>query len=180
MDKREKAQSKKLRELVDRGEVKHIPGHGVEVSDKAVKEWKQLDIDDVLENTKELQSQFNKEIRSLNDVELEALKKFRELQGFKQDEKHNISNKMLKRQKQVAYAQDEFGINKYNKPLQSNYNYDWLKMATEELVDLGKYLECEMERKETIKALLEHALSMEDWTYVELALFELNKEGTGK
>jgi hypothetical protein len=157
MDKREKTQADKLRELVERGEVKHIPGHGVKVSEQAEKEWKQL-----------------------NEVELTALKKFRDAQGFKPDEMHDISNKMIKRQKEVAYKQDEYGINKYNVPLRASHNYDWLKMATEELVDLSKYLECEMERKEAIKALLEYAISMEDWKFIELALFEINKDGTGK
>jgi hypothetical protein len=73
-----------------------------------------------------------------------------------------------------------FGMNKYKKPLKAHYNYDWLKMAKEELVDLCKYLECETERKNVIIQFLEMAIEDKNWDYVKVALNELKKDGTAK
>lgn len=94
--------------------------------------------------------------------------------------KHEISDKMIDNLKEIAYKQDDFGVEKYKKPLTANLNYDWLQMAMEELVDLGKYLECETERKEVVKVLLNHAVKTENWDLVKLAYNELSKTGTGK
>jgi hypothetical protein len=174
MDKREKAQNKHLQEIRNEKDLHKK----AEIISDVLNDLETCNgLDQFFEEDKNA-TVVRKE--KLNEVELTALKKFRDAQGFKPDEMHDISNKMIKRQKDVAYKQDEYGINKYNVPLRSSHNYDWLKMATEEIVDLCKYLECEMERKQTIKDILSHAVLIRDWNLVEFALKELNKDGTGK
>lgn len=95
-------------------------------------------------------------------------------------DKHAVTDKMLNNLKQVAYSQDDFGVNKYNKSLNANMDYDWLKMLREELADGLKYLECEAERKEVVINLIKHAVALKDWNYIYMALNELLKDGTGK
>ena len=96
------------------------------------------------------------------------------------DERHEVSDNMVMRLEKVAYAQDDFGMKKYNKPLHADMNYDWLEMAREEFVDMGKYLECEAERKEKVLGLLELAMVTRNWRTIEHAYAELGKKGTGK
>lgn len=56
----------------------------------------------------------------------------------------------------TANAQEEKGIKKYGKPLDPMDDYDWLDMATEELVDAFKYLEAEkVKRKAAIYSIRE-------------------------
>lgn len=96
------------------------------------------------------------------------------------DGRHTISNRMINNLKDVAYSQDDFGMDKYKTPLMSNLRYDWLKMAREELVDLGKYMECEAERKDAVTSLLRMAVKNENWSLVKSALFQLEMSGTAK
>ena len=56
----------------------------------------------------------------------------------------------------VAHSQEEKGIAKYGKPLDPLDKYDWLEMASEELVDAFKYLHAEQtKRKEIINRIRE-------------------------
>lgn len=56
----------------------------------------------------------------------------------------------LEEVEEVAVAQDEFGYKKYGKYLDPMDNYDWINMATEEYVDLGKYLAAEKYRRDIV------------------------------
>jgi hypothetical protein len=95
--------------------------------------------------------------------------------------KHEISDKALNNMKNIMYSQDDFGIDKYGKPLKSKYKYDWLLMLSEELADGLKYLQCEMDRKADVIKLLEGAMRVDNpKLYVEAALDLLTVEGTGK
>lgn len=96
------------------------------------------------------------------------------------DGRHAISNRMINNLKDVAYSQDDFGMDKYKTPLMPDMKYDWLKMATEELVDLGKYLQCEAERKDVVVSMLRFAIKKENWELVKSALYQLEMDGTGK
>lgn len=96
------------------------------------------------------------------------------------DDRHEVSDKMLKNKKRIAYAQDEFGMKKYNEPLHAGMNYNWLDMIREELADADKYLECEAIRKERVLGMLEYAMASRNWQTVERAYAELGKIGTGK
>jgi hypothetical protein len=102
--------------------------------------------------------------------------------NFENDTRHEISNKSLKRLESVMHSQDDFGIEKYGKPLNSRMNYNWLSMAREEIADFLKYLECEEERKEVVVSLMEHAFKYEEnWKfYITKALDLMKKGGTGK
>jgi len=103
------------------------------------------------------------------------------LQPINEDGKHDVSNKALKRLEKVMFAQDDFGIEKYRKPLKSSYNYDWLQMFLEEIADGLKYIENEIERRQIVKNFLEMGLKSENpKSFIEMALGELNKTGTGK
>lgn len=58
-------------------------------------------------------------------------------------------------------------------------NYSWLEMAVEELADLTKYIQCEMERKnDLIKLLEEGEEAPNPRFYISMALFILKMEGT--
>ena len=61
-----------------------------------------------------------------------------------------FTEKFLLRVIEKAVSQDEFGLKKYNQYLNPMDNYDWLNMAFEEYVDLGKYIEAERYRRDVI------------------------------
>lgn len=96
------------------------------------------------------------------------------------DGRHEVADMMLENKKKIAYAQDDFGINKYGKALHADMNYNWLDMIREELADADKYLECEATRKERVIEMLEYAMHEGNWYVVEQAYAELKKSGTGK
>jgi hypothetical protein len=95
-------------------------------------------------------------------------------------EKNNISNKTLKTLEKVMLKQDDYGFEKYQKPLNHQMNYNWLEMLTEELADGLKYLQCEVERKSQVISLLESALELDSRVLVNAALQILKTDGTGK
>jgi hypothetical protein len=96
-------------------------------------------------------------------------------------EYHKVSDKMLETLKKVSYKQDEYGFNKYQKPLRSNYKYDWMQMVLEEMADAMKYLQNEMDRKEAVIHLLEYGLESDNpKQFIEGALEILKISGTGK
>lgn len=94
--------------------------------------------------------------------------------------KHDVSKKTLKTIEKVMLAQDEYGFAKYKESLRSTMNYDWLQMFLEEMADGLKYIQNEIDRKETVKKLLRSALECQEFSFVEVALKILSKEGTGK
>lgn len=100
--------------------------------------------------------------------------------GSMDDGRHDVSDKMLMNLERVAYAQDDFGMDKYKTPLRSRYNYDWLEMLREELADGLKYLENEVERKQIVIDILENALELENFDLVKSAIHILKISGTGK
>lgn len=55
---------------------------------------------------------------------------------------------------ETARSQEQKGIEKYGRPLDPLDNYDWLKMAEEEMVDGYKYLAAEMEKRKYIAGKL--------------------------
>lgn len=59
-----------------------------------------------------------------------------------------FTEKFLLRVIEKSVSQDEFGLKKYNQYLNPMDNYDWLNMAFEEYVDLGKYIEAERYRRD--------------------------------
>ena len=61
-----------------------------------------------------------------------------------------FTEKFLLRIIEKAVSQDEFGLKKYNQYLNPMDSYDWLNMAFEEYVDLGKYIEAERYRRDVI------------------------------
>jgi hypothetical protein len=94
---------------------------------------------------------------------------------------HMVSDKMLETLKTVSYKQDDFGFDKYKKPLRSNYKYDWLQMALEEFADGMKYFQNEMDRKEAVINLLEYGMKSDNpKQFIEAALEILKISGTGK
>lgn len=96
------------------------------------------------------------------------------------DGRHDVSDKMLSNLKEIAYKQDDYGIDKYKRPLDHVYSYDWLAMALEEFADMGKYIQNEIDRKSTITAMLKDAFALRNWSLVESAIYHLTKSGTGK
>jgi hypothetical protein len=101
--------------------------------------------------------------------------------NFEEDTRHDVSNKALRRLEKVMFQQDDFGVKKYGKPLNSSMDYDWLQMAQEEQADMSKYLECERQRREHIRELLEKGkVSNNPKLYINMALDLLSYEGTGK
>ena|SRR5690625_2599520 len=69
-----------------------------------------------------------------------------------------------------AQVQEDKGIDKYGKPLDPLDNYDWLKMASEELVDAYKYLNAEQEK---IKHIIKSIRELTDDKKINLLLDEL-------
>ena len=61
-----------------------------------------------------------------------------------------FTEKFLDRVIEKAVSQDEFGLKKYGQYLNPMEGYDWLNMAFEEYVDLGKYIEAERYRRDVI------------------------------
>jgi hypothetical protein len=98
----------------------------------------------------------------------------------KKDERNDVSDKTLETLKEVMYKQDDFGMNKYGVPLKDHYDYDWLRMFMEEMADGLKYIQNEIDRKNKVIKLLEHAISFNDFMLVESALGILRIKGTGK
>lgn len=97
------------------------------------------------------------------------------------EEKHHVTNKALKTLEKVMIAQDDYGFDKYKKPLNHRYNYDWLQMFLEEISDGLKYIQNEMDRKALIINILEYALEFDNpRNEIEMALKLLKIEGTGK
>lgn len=95
--------------------------------------------------------------------------------------KHDVSKKALKTLEDVMFDQDDYGFDKYKKALHHSYNYNWLRMALEELADMTKYIQNEMDRKATVIEILEYALQFDNpRNEIELALKLLKTEGTGK
>jgi translation elongation factor EF-1beta len=101
--------------------------------------------------------------------------------NFEEDTRHDLSRKTLSNLERVMHKQDDFGIEKYGKALNSNMKYDWHSMFLEEMADGLKYLQCEMERKEEVIKLLEAAIRVDNpKEYVQTALELLKIGGTGK
>jgi hypothetical protein len=94
--------------------------------------------------------------------------------------KHNVSKKALDTLEKVMFSQDDYGFAKYKKALKHNMNYDWLQMFLEEMADGLKYIQNELDRRETVKFLLQAALDHSDFSLVDVALKLISKEGTGK
>lgn len=101
--------------------------------------------------------------------------------NYEQDTRHDVSNRMLKSLKEVSYKQDDYGMEKYKKPLHFSHNYSWLDMFLEEIADGLKYIQCEMDRKAEIIHILEMGLRSDvPKEYIEMALELLTVGGTGK
>lgn len=97
------------------------------------------------------------------------------------DERHDVSKKTLNTLERVMYSQDNYGIEKYKKPLNHTMNYDWLQMFLEEIADGLKYIQNEMDRRALVIEILECALDADNPKYVILSALEILKsEGTGK
>jgi hypothetical protein len=96
-------------------------------------------------------------------------------------DKHNVSSRTLTKLEKVMFKQDDYGIEKYKKPLKHNYRYDWLEMFMEEMADGLKYIQNEMDRKELIIGILGQGLESENpKKYIQTALELLSMKGTGK
>jgi predicted outer membrane protein len=104
------------------------------------------------------------------------------LQFFGGDKaKHRVTNKTLETLAKVMKTQDEYGIQKYGKPLHHAYNYDWLQMFLEEMADGLKYIQNEIDRRKSVINLLEYALESDNpQEPIKVALGILKTEGTGK
>ncbi|POD46264.1 hypothetical protein BKM15_25820 [Pseudomonas syringae pv. syringae] len=101
--------------------------------------------------------------------------------NFEDEPKHDITEQMLYSLKSVALKQDEYGLSKYEKPLDHTFAYNWLEMALEEAADGLKYIQCEINRRNDVIALLKSALRVDEpKTYIESALEILMIRGTGK
>jgi translation elongation factor EF-1beta len=101
--------------------------------------------------------------------------------NFEEDTRHDISRKTLSNLERVMHKQDNFGMEKYGKALNSNMNYDWHAMFMEEIADGLKYLQCEMERKQRVIDILEKGIEEHNPVfYMGLALHLLKVDGTGK
>lgn len=97
------------------------------------------------------------------------------------DAKHDVSKRSLENLKEVMFAQDDFGIKKYNVPLSHGHSYNWLQMFLEEMADGLKYIQCEIDRKEFIIEMLQAGMRSDTpKDYIEIALNLLTVEGTGK
>jgi hypothetical protein len=96
-------------------------------------------------------------------------------------DKHNVSSRTLTTLEKVMFKQDDYGVEKYKKPLKHTYRYDWLEMFMEEMADGLKYIQNEMDRKKLIVGILEHAIESDDpKRHISTALDLLTVEGTGK
>lgn len=90
-----------------------------------------------------------------------------------------ITNKAVATMIETMHRQDMVGIQKYGKPLDHMMNYSWLEMAVEELADLTKYIQCEMERKNDLIKILEAGEEAPNPRfYISMALSVLKMEGT--
>jgi hypothetical protein len=125
----------------------------------------------------------------LNQIK-EDIKTLREIQGSCKgpmetlpvlEEKHEVSKKALNTLEKVMFSQDDYGLDKYQKPLKHTYQYDWLQMFLEEMADGLKYIQNEMDRKQSVIEILECSLEMNvPKEGVIRALKLLKMEGTGK
>lgn len=92
-----------------------------------------------------------------------------------------VTDRTLATIKKVMDKQDDYGLRKYGKALDSKENYSWLCMALEELADGLKYIQCEIERKSYVIQILQSGLrANEPKEFIEVALQLLTVEGTGK
>lgn len=92
-----------------------------------------------------------------------------------------ITDRALENIESDMKKQDQFGINKYGKPLEYTDPYDWDAMANEEMADYLKYRQCERERKADVIKLLEAGMLVKNpKEYIEYALDLLTIKGTGK
>jgi hypothetical protein len=97
------------------------------------------------------------------------------------DDKHDVTKRTLKTLEKVMLAQDDYGFDKYKKPLNHKYNYSWMDMFLEEIADGLKYIQNEMDRKALVINILEYALEFDNpKNEIEMALKLLKTEGTGK
>lgn len=64
--------------------------------------------------------------------------------------KFPVTDKALKTIGTVMQEQDNYGFDKYGKPLNPKDQYDWMAMFLQEMADGLKYIQCEMERKNDI------------------------------
>lgn len=80
--------------------------------------------------------------------------------------------------------QDVYGFGKYKKALDHTDDYDWLEMGLDEVADLVKYLQCEMNRKRDTIKLLRDAYGSDDIFVKNAMILEalnmLATTGTGK
>ncbi|MBO0961988.1 hypothetical protein J1P26_19980 [Neobacillus sp. MM2021_6] len=95
--------------------------------------------------------------------------------------KNDVSRKSLTSLEKVMFKQDDYGFDKYQKPLSHKMNYNWMTMEKEEIADFLKYLQCEEDRKADVIHMLKMGLRSDvPKDYIELALELLTIEGTGK
>lgn len=106
---------------------------------------------------------------------------FENVPDDKNEEKHNVTNKTLKTLEKVMIQQDNYGMEKYKKPLAHTMHYDWMAMFLEEMADGLKYIQNERDMKALIIKILEFGLGSDDPKYhIEHALRLLTVKGTGK
>lgn len=101
-------------------------------------------------------------------------------------EKHEfpITKQAIKTIERVMDEQDEYGIKKYDTPLDWRDNYNWREMKLQELADFLKYEECEHQEKQEVIRILQSAVTLKHAenikAYVNIALKLLTKTNTGK
>jgi hypothetical protein len=101
--------------------------------------------------------------------------------NFEEKDKNKVTLKTLETLGKVMFSQDDYGFDKYKKALKPTMNYDWLQMFLEEMADGLKYIQNEIDRKQSVIEILECSLEMNvprDGIYRALNI--LKTEGTGK
>lgn len=90
-----------------------------------------------------------------------------------------VTKQTLINLEKTLVKQDQKGIKKYGVPLNPNDDYNWGKMADEEMADYLKYRECERQEKVQAIKLLKSALKQESVStinqYVVEALYLMEK-----
>lgn len=94
--------------------------------------------------------------------------------------KHDVSKKALETLEKVMFTQDDYGFKKYGVHLRASQKYDWLQMFLEEMADGLKYIQNEIDRKNSVIRLLEDFIETNEKAFVEGALYLLKIDGTGK
>ncbi|MFE8704114.1 hypothetical protein ACFYKX_26455 [Cytobacillus sp. FJAT-54145] len=101
--------------------------------------------------------------------------------NFEHDGRHDVTEKVIKTVVKTGYAQDDFGMKKYNTTLHHALPYDWQEMMDEEIVDFLKYHQCEKDRKAYVIQILQSAMRVDEpKEYIQEALNLLTVSGTGK